>query len=1456
MSVSSGAATGKPLSETAERPRGEETSAGESAGAGAATLTGQAAEALVVTPPAAGEVQVVVPQAGATYLLNFAPQEVFLRGEGADLMLVFGDGGEGAGRIVFQNLAELAAGEDAPSFQIGGIEVSAALLMEQAELLAGGEDAPAETAVEGEGAPGGGASTYSDNLGDALELLAAQGVIDPTQLQFGLIATENFTGSESFLAATEEGAPEVGILVINEIGLGAATTGLPAPIEGDGPARNYVELFNDSSFAFTTEGHAVQFLNPDGDVVTQLLPDGLVVPPGGFLVIYQTAGEADPNALLNVAAVVFDAGGALAGSIVLLDQANWNLGENTSEPLAVNLVAGLGTLQEEGLDTFAANLTFADLAVLASPTWGEVPVEFQPLFETFNGLSTTLQNIFSRVFTDGDPASGAPLDSDSAADWTANHSATDGALNDVENIVAPGPEDPNASDPQHDDTDPQQANAEALAGQSVLFGGDGDDLLEGFGGPDFLFGGAGNDSLYGGSQAEVAAQAAILNELPGGTPDEGFSDHNDVIDGGLGNDAIFGGAGLDVLYGGDGADSIDGGTGGDTLYGGDDGGMTPDGDDVLAGDGLNNVVNAPVAAFALTNLGGEDSISGGAGNDMIGGEAVAHSQTGFVQSLARNDDQAAGFDPNGNDTLEGGTGADRIAGEALAYSTTQNAGAAVFNGGDFGGTVGMDSIIGGDDEDVLAGEALAFAEGAEGSAEVTLEASDGTVAGDSIRGGAGEDAIAGEAIAVGETAALAHVEISAVGAEALAGNDTLRGQGGFDRAAGEALALSSGEVAVETGILATGQGIAGSDFITGNSGTDWLAGELLGYSGEESVIAAVQNHGDDATAGSDELLGGGGDDYLAGEAMVVGNSDSQVMVINEGSGNAIVGSDSIRGGNGDDVLAGAVLIAGGGVAVAENQFGPGLPSVGRDTLEGGNGNDIISGDALAASGGVAVVDHVGAFVTPPAGDSIEGGAGDDSIAGDALAMDGTAGVATGGSDTIDGGDGDDLISGDALVIGVGTVLVSSLGGYDSISGGAGDDLIYGDANLMGADLTGGNDTLHGDEGDDTIWGNGGDDSMTGDEGDDTLLGGAGMDELSGGAGDDHLSGDEGDDTLDGGGGDDWMSGGLGNDSLTGGAGDDWMFGGSGADILVGGSGDDTLNGGAGDDGMVGGLGDDHYHVNQLGDLVVEAPGEGDDTITSSINFDLNSTPHVEDLILTFGAAIGVGNSLDNLIVADDVDSFLDGGVGQDTLSGAGGADLLNGGAGNDTATGAGGNDILNGGEGDDYLHGGSGNDVVTGGAGNDGVHGGEGDDALAGGEGDDYVRGQEGDDALEGGAGNDTLIGDGGNDALLGGAGEDVFLYYSSAIGGADVIFDFETGPGGDVLRLHNLLEDVANPSDAGELATYLDFSNVGQTLTIDIDGVPGGDSLEINLVGYINFGSDEQIIQDLLDGGNLEVTS
>ena len=103
-----------------------------------------------------------------------------------------------------------------------------------------------------------------------------------------------------------------------------------------------------------------------------------------------------------------------------------------------------------------------------------------------------------------------------------------------------------------------------------------------------------------------------------------------------------------------------------------------------------------------------------------------------------------------------------------------------------------------------------------------------------------------------------------------------------------------------------------------------------------------------------------------------------------------------------------------------------------------------------------------------------------------------------------------------------------------------------------------------------------------------------------------------------------------------------------------------------------------------------------------------------------------------------------------------------------------GNDTLNGGIGYDLLAGSGGRDLLIGSIGNDTLNGGIGYDALNGGAGEDVLIGLYGNDTLNGGEGNDILRGGAGINRLVGDDGEDVFVLDLDS--DKDIIVDFEDG--------------------------------------------------------------------------------
>lgn len=382
-------------------------------------------------------------------------------------------------------------------------------------------------------------------------------------------------------------------------------------------------------------------------------------------------------------------------------------------------------------------------------------------------------------------------------------------------------------------------------------------------------------------------------------------------------------------------------------------------------------------------------------------------------------------------------------------------------------------------------------------------------------------------------------------------------------------------------------------------------------------------------------------------------------------------ANSITGGDGNDTLDGGE---------------------GADTLSGGDGNDTYvidnAGDTINDTGGTDTVrtslttyvlngdletlEFTGSAAATGTGNaadnSLRGGSGNDTLTG------------LGGDDTLDGGTGIDSLVGGAgndtyIVDDPGDVILELAGeGTDTVRARASsytlgaevENLVYiglgafaGTGNALANSITGGtgDDTLDGGAGADTLVGGGGDDVLTGGAGNDVYVidaGSATITELTG----------EGTDTV--------RTAlvaftlaaevenlvytgtaaftGTGNDSAN------LLTGADGDDTLTGGAGNDSLDGAAGADSMVGGTGDDIYIVDNAGDEVVEAAGEGSDTVRTSLGT-YTLAANVENLTYTGGGNFaGTGNADANSIT---------GGAGADTLSGGGGADTLTGGAGAD-----------------------------------------------------------------------------------------------------------------------------------------------------------------------------------------------
>ncbi|MCW5738083.1 MAG: hypothetical protein KIS73_28435, partial [Enhydrobacter sp.] len=120
--------------------------------------------------------------------------------------------------------------------------------------------------------------------------------------------------------------------------------------------------------------------------------------------------------------------------------------------------------------------------------------------------------------------------------------------------------------------------------------------------------------------------------------------------------------------------------------------------------------------------------------------------------------------------------------------------------------------------------------------------------------------------------------------------------------------------------------------------------------------------------------------------------------------------------------------------------------------------------------------------------------------------------------------------------------------------------------------------------------------------------------------------------------------------------------------------------------LTGGAGDDTYWIGSPLDRVIEAAGEGIDTVQVTTDWTMAAGQEIEFVRASSSAVPAltlVGNEFANTLI---------GGWNGDSLSGGAGDDSLDGDHGNDTLSGGAGNDFLHSGTGVDALDGGTGID--------------------------------------------------------------------------------------------------------------------------------------------------------------------
>ena len=831
-------------------------------------------------------------------------------------------------------------------------------------------------------------------------------------------------------------------------------------------------------------------------------------------------------------------------------------------------------------------------------------------------------------------------------------------------------------------------NINGYSSDDVINGLSGNDMLRGAAGNDQIEGGAGNDHVYG---------------------DAG----NDTVQGGLGNDHVYGGSGDDTLRGGaGGTDYLSGDAGNDNyLFGLGDGNtrisnydtgtgsqdtlkfldgisindvaVTRSSNDMMltiqstgevitlshffSGNdyGLNQIEfadgtvwsNAYMRSLAITGTEGADSINGYSSDDVING-------------LGGNDYLRGA---SGNDLVEGGAGNDHVYGDA-GNDTVQ-------------GGLGNDYVYGGSGDDSLRGGAggTDYLSGDSGNDTYLFGLGDGNTTISNYDSAEERQ----DTIKFLEGISAEDVQVTRSGHHLLLTVETtgesIKVNHHFNHSvyAINQVEFVDGTVWNSVAIQSIIDGTYKVNHSPLTNGVDdQVANErvLFSFTIPEGCFSDVD--GDDLTysvsledgtalpawlsfdAATKTLSGTPSNDDISTVAMKISASDGIASVsdvfsieVKGSSVNYIEGSnrnDYITGTDGNDVITGGE---------------------GNDTLRGGDGNDtfIVEGDT----------GHYDRMLGGEGYDLVLGGVGDDVFRYHRL-------LSSDSIDAFEGGNGFNVVAGtqysNTLDLS-GTVLNS----IAAIDGGAGNDQITG---------TDGNDVIIGGEGNDTLRGGDGNDTfiVEGDTGHyDRMLGGEGYDLVLGGTGDDvfryHrlllsdsieafeggngfnvVAGTQYSNTLD-------LSGTVLNNiaAIDGGDGNDQITGSDGSDVIIGGEGNDTLRGGDGDDTFIV-EGDTGHYDRMLGgegyDLILG--GTGDDVFRYN---SLLSSDSIE--------AFDGGNGF-NVVAGTQYSNTLD-------LSGTALNNIaaIDGGAGNDQITGSDGSDVIIGGEGNDTLKGGRGSDTYS-----------------------------------------------------------------------------------------------------------------------------------------------------------------
>jgi Ca2+-binding RTX toxin-like protein len=619
--------------------------------------------------------------------------------------------------------------------------------------------------------------------------------------------------------------------------------------------------------------------------------------------------------------------------------------------------------------------------------------------------------------------------------------------------------------------------------------------------------------------------------------------------------------------------------------------------------------------------------------------------------------------------------------------------------------------------------------------------------------------------------------------------DTTGGTDGNDQiAAGLGAVHLSGNGGVDTIGTANDSPLADSDGVKAGSSGGSADTEAL-YRAHDSVLVGG--------AGGDILKSGSANDKVfTGSHAVIdefgdGSGDDGVDDANGIDRNTVdtgAGSDTVYGSNALDFVTThstpaqkAIVFGGAGADVLTG-------GLGSDEIYGGPDDDYVVAAPATVGEPASAQDALGSArlvgVLPGAGSSpkkLVGGTGSDRIYGsDGASMifgDTTVDACDEQSDPVSKQPTETTNAADAAD------LVLGGNGVDVVNAGGGNDWVYAAGSSDRVCGNSGSDHLYAGDAADLVYGGTGGDEAYGDDGDDQVYGNDGADAVYGATGADRLQGNGGDDLLFGGADADVLLGGTSKAGAADGA--DTIFGDSGSDVAVGDNAQTDVAGSApyptdlgstdatmgANDQLIGGDDADRAYGGLANDTI--SGGNGDDHAEGNPGRDAISGDADDDDLVGGSSELATGSETGR----PDLDDGIDGGIGQDVITGDN-AVVTRGGSPHPQTTGRGitttrginladeTNLAADGRFGGDRITGGGGTDIVFGQRGNDDVSLGDGADYGEGGPDVDVVNGGTGDDDVVGGSftalsgaaaatvgqpdGGDTLAGDAGEDVVLG----------------------------------------------------------------------------------------------------------